>query len=289
MCRPSLQMAVSLLHSPDSSGAEMVKAGFNFGADPVQWRACFRRMARARLLRVLPSDTGTQRLASGAFAVAKDHRRFIGDRRRQNEKERLIHRVCSPHAPRPKRIQLKNSYSLRLDLRDVRDCFCLFQVDDEPLKGRSSGLACRKICPTILRASPRISCRSMPSRVGSAVTSLIRPTRPVVHLDASKWPSQEIMVGDTNAVAALQNAQRWQLLACEGLLLPGTPSPREQVFRDVYVGDFAVLPPTVPSPNVNCAWIGLMPCTQLSEYRSRNLSEMVILDGQRGKLGFPMC
>ena len=59
-----------------------------------------------------PCDTGAQRLASGALAVAKDHRdRFIGDRRRQNEKERLIHRACLPCAPRLKRILLKNGSS----------------------------------------------------------------------------------------------------------------------------------------------------------------------------------
>ena len=73
--------------SPDSSDAETAKAGLHFGAGPVQWRACLGRIARARLLRVLPSNTGSQRLASGAFAVAKDHRdRFIGDRREQNER-----------------------------------------------------------------------------------------------------------------------------------------------------------------------------------------------------------
>ena len=106
----------------------------------MQWRACLRRMARARLLRVLPSDTGTQRLASGAFAVAKDHRdRFIGDRRRQNEKERLNHRACLPYAPMLKRILLKNGYSLRLNLRDVRDCPYLFQVGDERLKRQIIG------------------------------------------------------------------------------------------------------------------------------------------------------
>ena len=41
MCHPSLQMAVPVpSDSPDSFDAETVKAGFHFGADPVQWRAC---------------------------------------------------------------------------------------------------------------------------------------------------------------------------------------------------------------------------------------------------------
>ena len=99
---PSLQ---EIFNSPDSSDAETVKAGFYFAADPVQWRAFLRRMARTRLLRVLPSNKGSQRLASGAFAVAKDHRdRFIGDRRQQNEKERLIHRACLPYTSKLERI-----------------------------------------------------------------------------------------------------------------------------------------------------------------------------------------
>ena len=43
----------SLLESfnwPDSPDCEPGAAGCYFGADPVQWRACLRRMARARLL-----------------------------------------------------------------------------------------------------------------------------------------------------------------------------------------------------------------------------------------------
>ena len=38
--------------------------------------------------------------------------RFTGDRRRQNEKERLIHPACLPYAPRLKRILLKNGATL---------------------------------------------------------------------------------------------------------------------------------------------------------------------------------
>ena len=80
LCEELCPSLLESFNSPDSSGAER--------ADPVQWQACLRRMARARLLRVLPSDMGSQRLA-------KDHRdRCVGDPGRQNEKERLIHRAC---------------------------------------------------------------------------------------------------------------------------------------------------------------------------------------------------
>ena len=53
-------------------------------------------------------------------------------------------------------------------------------------------------------------------------------------------------MGDKNAVAALQNAHRRQLLSCvaltvKSLLLPGRPFPRKPVFGDVNVDDLAVL------------------------------------------------
>ena len=39
------------------------------------------------------------------------------------KKEHLVRRARLPYAPRLKRILLKNGYSLRLNLRDVRGCF----------------------------------------------------------------------------------------------------------------------------------------------------------------------
>ena len=226
-------------NSPDSFESEATKAGCYFGADPVQWRVCLRRLARARLLRVLlPSDTGTQGLASGV-AVAKDHRdRFIGGRRRQNEKERLIHRACLPYAPRLKRILLKNGYRLRLNLRDVRDCFYLFQVVDEHLERQIIG---PRVLEDWFTDLDNESKDFLP-------TSAFKPwlssdlTNPLD--EPNHVPIAGIMMGDKNAVAALQNAHRRQLLSCcaftvQSLLLPGRPFPREQVFGDVYVDDLA--------------------------------------------------
>ena len=99
--------------------------------------------------------------------MPKDHRdRFIGDRRRQNGKERLIHRACLQYAPRLERVLLKNGYSLRLNLRDVRDCFYLFQVDEERLKRDPK---CPKVGSMTLAMSPKISHRLTASHLGSAV------------------------------------------------------------------------------------------------------------------------
>ena len=60
--------------------------------------------------------------------------------------------------------------------------------------------------------------------------------------DTSKWLSQGIMIGDKNAVEALQNAHLRQLLSCGALTVQKSPAPwgrfqREQVFWDVYVDD----------------------------------------------------
>ena len=142
-------------NSPYSSDAETAKEGFYFGADPVQLRACLRRMARARLLRVLPSRTGSQRLVPGAFPVAEDHRdRFIGDRRRQKEKERLIHRACLPYAPCSKMVTRFGPTSEMFAI-----VFTSLKWTTSASRDRSSGLGCLKAGSVILKTSPRISCR----------------------------------------------------------------------------------------------------------------------------------
>ena len=132
---------------------------------PCNGRPCLRRMARARLLRVLPSDIGSQRLA-------KDHRdRCIGGRGRQNEKERLIHRACCRMLRDCNEFLLKIGYSLRLNVRDSRDCFYLSQVDKRLSRDRSSGLGCSECWFSDLEdTSQGFFCRSAPSDFGSAVT-----------------------------------------------------------------------------------------------------------------------
>ena len=146
-CAPLFRRAST---GPTSRDCETGTAGCDVGADPVQWRPCLRRMARARLLRVLPSGTGAQRLASGSFCG--------GDRHRQNEKERLIHPAKVKTNPARER-----GCSLRLNLRDVRDCLT------SASEGRSSAPECPRTGSTILKMSPRIYCRSAPSNLGSSV------------------------------------------------------------------------------------------------------------------------
>ena len=96
------------------------------------------------------------RVASGIFAVLKDHRdKFIGDRCRQSEKERLIHRAFLPYAPRLKRVLFTNGSSLRLNLRDVRYCFYLFRLTKNASRGKSSDPECPKVGSMTLTMSPR--------------------------------------------------------------------------------------------------------------------------------------
>ena len=66
-----------------------------FAVTQQQWRPCLRRMLRCKLACVLAPSSLDPRLASGAFAVAKDENRdrFIGDRRPLNTRERSIGRA----------------------------------------------------------------------------------------------------------------------------------------------------------------------------------------------------
>ena len=55
-----------------------------------------------------------------------------------------------------------------------------------------------------------------------------------------------VVMGDLNAVSAVQNAHRALLLSCGsleagGLLLPGLPLPRSEVFGDVYIDDLVLI------------------------------------------------
>ena len=240
--------------------------------------------------------------------MAKDHRdRFIGDRRRQNEKERLIHRACLPYAPRLKRILLKNGYPLRLNLQDVRDCFYLFQVDEERLKRQIIG---PRVPEDWFKDPENESKDFLP-------ISAIKPWLMCDLTDPPCKPSRSpgyvqvaiagIMMWEKIAVAALQNAHRRQLLSCgaltvQSLLFPGTPFPREPVFGDVHVDDLAVLA-IVETSNRAFAGDRLRMNRADTMYAALGMPIKkpagdgdfegplwgAHLDGQRGKLGFPMC
>ena len=86
-------------------------------------------------------------------------------------------------------------------------------------------------------------------------------------------------------------------LSVQSLLLPGTPFPREQVFRDVHIDDFAVV--TVVEPRLHRGSIAhgasgrpvgrSWDANQEARWRRVGPIWGVHLDGQRGTLGFPMC
>ena len=82
-----------------------------FAVTQHQWRACVRRMLRCKLASVRPSSSLDRRLASGAFAVAKDKNRdrFIGDRRPLDSRERSIGRAHLPCCPRLRGMILETS------------------------------------------------------------------------------------------------------------------------------------------------------------------------------------
>ena len=112
---------------------------------------------------------------------------------------------------------------------------------------------------------------------------------------------------DTSAVAALQNAHPRQLLsygalAIKSLLLPGTPFPRETVFGDVYVDDLAMLAIVetferafdedhlrMNRADAMYAALGMPIKKQAGDGEFAGPIWGAQLDGQRGKLTFPVC
>ena len=100
-----------------------------FAVTQQQWRACVRRMLRCTLACVLPPSLDP-RLASGAFAVAKDENRdrFIGHRRPFNSRERSIGRAHLPNCPRLRRLILGKSHTVQITIRDAKDCCYLYEV-----------------------------------------------------------------------------------------------------------------------------------------------------------------
>ena len=90
-----------------------------FAVTQQQWRAC-----------ILPPSSLGPRLASGAFAVAKDEGRdrFIRDRRPLNSSERSIGRAHLPCCPRLRWLILGKSETVQITVRDTKDCFYLYEA-----------------------------------------------------------------------------------------------------------------------------------------------------------------
>ena len=162
-----------------------------------QWRACVPRMVRCTLACMLPPSSLDPRLASGAFAVAKDEGRdrFIGDRRPLNSRERSIARAHLPYFPRLRRLIFGKS---------------LYEVP-------RSRVTTQVIRPRIPR---------------SWIDHLDDDTWDVV--DFAQIGMTAIVWGDVNAVYTLECAHRRQLL-CERTLPTdsGTARSRSQRRLDV--------------------------------------------------------
>ena len=86
-----------------------------------QWRACIRGMLRCKLAYKMPPSSLDPRLASGAFAVAKDEGRdgFIGYRCPLNGGERSIGRAGLLYCPRLRRKILGRSETVQITFRDT--------------------------------------------------------------------------------------------------------------------------------------------------------------------------
>ena len=206
----------------------------------------------------LPQANGAGRLAQspsfGRWTTTARVQSFSGGegsptqvRCQQNEKERLIHRACLPYDPRLKRILPKSGYSLRLTPRDVRDCFFyLFQVDDKRFKRQITGRRVPESWFGHLEDESRdlLPLSGFKPWLSSDLTD--PPNEPNHVPGYVQVAIAGFVMDNKNAVVALQNAHRRQLLSfgaltMQSLLLLGMPFPREQVFGDVYIGDLAVL------------------------------------------------
>ena len=90
------------------------------GDDSSFFAMCF-RMLRCKLACILPSSSLDPRLASGAFAVAKDDNRdrFIGDRRSLNSREKSIGRAHLHHCPGLRRLKSARSETVQITIRDT--------------------------------------------------------------------------------------------------------------------------------------------------------------------------
>ena len=129
---PSLQ---EIFNSPDSSDAETVKAGFLF-------------CSRSRAMAGLPQANGADSLAQSppfeqritttrvwSFCGGEGSPRQVHWRPSPAERKRAFNSssVFAVYFETGTNM-LKSGFSLRLNLRDVRDYFYLFQVDDKRLK-----------------------------------------------------------------------------------------------------------------------------------------------------------
>ena len=183
-----------------------------------QWRACVRRMLRCKLACLLPPSSLDPRLASGAFAVAKDEGRdrFIGDRRPLNSRERSIGRAHMPGCPQLRRMIPCRSETVQSAIRNTKVYFFLYEVPP-------SRAAKKEIGPRIPQSwLEHVDDESLDvidtAEIETWISQDLLKTCDSVELVVSELDNFQIwmtaiVMGDVNAVYTLECAHRRHLLA----------------------------------------------------------------------------
>ena len=222
-------------NSPEATDQPIAPSHFNVSLH--EWRAVVRRMVRCTLAIALPRDTGPVQLSGGAFAVPQDKTRdrLICNRRPQNSQESPVNRVLLPFCPRLRRLILKRSQALGVHTIDTRNCFYLYQVDSSRWHTQIIG--------------PRIPASWLHDIDDDSRDEVNDDNlEPWWEPDLCRSTSDDephdgyrqiaifgVMMGDTNAVTALEMAHRRQLinagvLRTDPLLLPERPPPQRTKF-----------------------------------------------------------
>ena len=217
--------------------------------DMIQWRIALRRMMRAGMVALLPARSAHPRLSSGAFCVVKSDKedRFIADRRPRNFEEKQIRAPRLPYAPRLRRLRLRPGEGVHLALRDLRHCFYIFGTTEERMARQTIG-------PRVPRSwFDYLDDEAFDDAGPDTVEDWWRSDLFASH-DSDSSPDhafgqpavQAVMMGDINAVTAIQHANRRILIESgairsEELMLAGAPFPSGKSISDMYVDDLMLL------------------------------------------------
>ena len=180
-----------------------------------EWTAFCKRMLRSGLGKKVHPAASPSHLSGGAFSVPEDvdRDRFIGDRRPRNGTERVIGKCHLPWAPRNRRLMLPSDSVIRVHFRDVSDCYNAESVDEERLQRQVLG--------------PRAPISWFRNLEDASLDLLpVDEFEPWVSSDLVQNPIQEtvgprrycqiavaaVIMGDLNAVCAVEAAHRRQLL-----------------------------------------------------------------------------
>ena len=221
---------------------EMAQRGF-FNTTMSQWRGLARRMCRCGLGILLDANSCSDDLAAGAFAVAKnqDKDRLIGDRRPCNVVESRKGVAKLPCAPRLRRLLIQKHQIARVSFRDISDCFYVFGVDEERLHRQVVG-------PRVPRSwfhdlenneideKEVFDAWHFPDLFPGSCNSSVIPQK------FCQLAISGVIMGDRDAVYAIESAHRRQLLAAgvlspDTMLLSGSAFPCSACIGDVCIDD----------------------------------------------------